>query len=405
MLQTRPVSYAELRAALRHEHLPLAYCDLDLLAANARSLVARAGGSLKIRLASKSIRCREILQRVLASDPAAFAGILCYSPAEAAHLARDPLLKGQDLVVAYPSVDRHDLDLACDAIASGAQICLMADDVEQLPALSQAAARAGVTVPVAIDLDMSSTLPGLHFGVRRSPIRHEAAAIALADAIADAPGLRLDGLMGYEAQLAGIQDLLPGQRLKSAAIRALKLRSQPEIFARRIAVVAALAARGHHLRFVNGGGTGSLDQTCKDPSVTELAAGSGLFGPTLFDGYAGFRPQPAAGFAVPIVRRPTPAIYTCFGGGYIASGSPGRDRQPTPYLPEGAGLLATEGCGEVQTPVTYSGPEVLALGDPIFFRHAKAGELCEHFSELVLLAGAAVVGRAPTYRGDGRNFV
>ena len=404
MVKPRPVSYAQRRAALRDEHLPLAYCDLDLLAANARSLVARAGG-LKIRLASKSIRCRAILARIFAMDPAAFEGILCYSAAEAAHLAADPLLKEQDLVVAYPTVDRHDLDLACAAIARGARICLMVDDPDGLPALSQAAARAGVTLPVAIDLDMSTRLPGLHFGVRRSPIADETAALALADHVADAPGLELDGLMGYEAQLAGLQDLLPGQRLKSAAVRALKRRSQPEIFARRAAVVAALRARGHVLRFVNGGGTGSLERTCTDPSVTELAAGSGLFGPTLFDGYAGFQPQPAAGFAVPIVRRPAPGIYTCFGGGYIASGSPGRDRQPTPTSPSGVGLVATEGCGEVQTPVTYAGPEVLALGDPIFFRHAKAGELCEHFSELVLLGGGAVVGRAPTYRGDGHNFV
>jgi D-serine deaminase-like pyridoxal phosphate-dependent protein len=394
------VTYAELRAALRHEHLPLAYCDLDLLEANARDLIKRAGG-LPIRLASKSIRCREILRRVQALSPA-FQGILCYSAAEAAHLADDSF---KDLVVAYPTVDRHDLDLACAAIARGGEICLMVDDPAQLAPLSEAAARAGVTLPVAIDLDMSSSLPGLHFGVRRSPIHDEAGAVALADIIAGTPHLRLEGLMGYEAQLAGLQDLLPGQRLKSVAVRALKRRSQPEIFARRAAVVAAIRARGHVLRFVNGGGTGSFEQTRTDPSVTELAAGSGLFGPTLFDGYSSFRPQPAAGFALPIVRRPTPAIYTCFGGGYIASGSPGRDRQPTPYLPRGASLLAAEGCGEVQTPVAYDGPEVLALGDPIFFRHAKAGELCEHFPELVLLAGAAVVGRAPTYRGDGRCFV
>lgn len=400
MIEPPAVTYAELRAALRHEHLPLAYCDLDLLAANARSLVDRAGG-LPIRLASKSIRCREILRRVQAMSPV-FQGILCYSAAEAAHLAADGF---KDLVVAYPTVDRHDLDLACTAIARGAEICLMVDDPAQLPMLAEAAARAGVTLPVAIDLDMSSTLPGLHFGVRRSPVHDEAGAVALADAIAGTAGLRLDGLMGYEAQLAGLQDLLPGQRLKGAAVRALKRRSQPEVFARRTAVVAAIKARGHALRFVNGGGTGSLEATRTDPSVTELAAGSGLYGPTLFDGYASFRPQPAAGFALPIVRRPTAAIYTCFGGGYIASGSPGRDRQPTPYLPAGAALLANEGCGEVQTPVSYSGPEVLALGDPIFFRHAKAGELCEHFPELVLLAGAAVVGRVPTYRGDGRSFV
>lgn len=395
-----PPTYAALRAALRGEHLPLAYCDLDLLADNARSLLARAGG-LPIRLASKSIRCRAVLRRVLAMSPQ-FQGVLCYSAAEAAHLAADGF---DDLVVAYPTVDAADLDAACAAIARGRRICLMVDDADQLPSLSAAAGRAGVELPVAIDLDMSSRFPGLHFGVRRSPIADEASALALADRIAGTPGLRLDGLMGYEAQIAGLQDLLPGQRLKSAAVRALKRRSVPEIVARREAVVAALRSRGHALRFVNGGGTGSLEQTRGDRAVTELAAGSGLYGPTLFDGYASFRPLPAAGFALPIVRRPIAGVWTCFGGGYIASGAAGRDRAPTPCLPSGAALLPTEGAGEVQTPVAYAGPEALALGDPIFFRHAKAGELCEHFPELVLLAGGAVVERVPTYRGDGRSFV
>lgn len=394
------MTYAELRDALRGEHLPLAFCDLDRLAVNARDLLRRALGT-PIRLASKSLRCRAILRRVLDMSPG-FQGILCYSAAEAAFLAEHGFA---DLVVAYPTVDRHELDSVAAAAASGQTITLMVDDPGQLAPISAAATRAGVTLPVAIDLDMSSDFPGLHFGVRRSPVGAVAGALALAEVIRATAGVRLEGLMGYEAQIAGLQDHAPGQALKSAAVRALKRRSIQEIFARRAAVVAALRAAGHTLRFVNGGGTGSLEATRQDASVTELAAGSGLYGPTLFDGYDGFHPQPAVGFALPIVRRPRPGIWTCFGGGYVASGSAGRDRLPTPVSPEGVSLLAAEGAGEVQTPVHYEGPEHLALGDPIIFRHAKAGELCERFAELVLLAGGAIVGRAPTYRGDGRVFV
>lgn len=394
------MTYTELRDALRGERLPLAFCDLDRLAINAQDLLRRAVGT-PIRLASKSIRCREILHRVLGMSPG-FQGILCYSAAEAACLAEHGFA---DLVVAYPTVDRHELDAVAAAAAAGREITLMVDDPGQLAPISAAAVRAGVTLPVAIDLDMSSDFPGLHFGVRRSPISEVASALALAEVIRASAGVRLTGLMGYEAQIAGLQDHSPGQALKSAAVRALKRRSIREIFARRAAVVAALRAAGHTLRFVNGGGTGSLEATRQDSSVTELAAGSGLYGPTLFDGYDAFHPLPAVGFALPIVRRPCPGIWTCFGGGYVASGSAGRDRLPTPVLPEGASLLAAEGAGEVQTPVHYEGPERLGLGDPVFFRHAKAGELCEHFGELILLAGGAIVGRAPTYRGDGRVFV
>ena len=46
------------------------------------------------------------------------------------------------------------------------------------------------------------------------------------------------------------------------------------------------------LRFVNGGGTGSIERTAAEPAVTEVAAGSGLFGPTLFDTYRAFKPAP-----------------------------------------------------------------------------------------------------------------
>jgi D-serine deaminase-like pyridoxal phosphate-dependent protein len=393
-------SYADYRERLRGEHLPLAYVDLERLLANAASLVARCGGK-PIRLASKSIRCRELMRRVMATSPV-FQGVLCFSAGEAAHLAADGFT---DLVVAYPTVDAHDLAAVCAQVARGAQICLMVDEPGQLRPLVAAAAAHQVELAVAIDLDMSTRFPGLHFGVRRSPVRAVADAVALADAIGRSPGLRLDGVMGYEAQIAGLQDRGPGSTVRGVAIRALKRRSQLELRARRGAIVRALQQRGHSLRFVNGGGTGSLESTREDPVVTELAAGSGLYGPLLFDGYATFKPRFAAGFALPIVRRPDPGIYTCFGGGWIASGAAGVDRLPQPYLPDGARLLPSEGAGEVQTPIAYAGPETLELGDPVCFRHAKAGELCEHVNELLLLLPGGGRERVPTYRGDGFAFV
>lgn len=395
-----PPHYADYRERLRGEHLPLAYVDLELLLANAADLVARSGGK-PVRLASKSIRCRELMRRVLDSNPL-FQGVLCFSAGEAAHLAAHGFT---DLVVAYPTVDAHDIALVCGQVKQGAQICLMVDDPGQLRPLVAAAAAFGVELAVAIDLDMSTQFPGLHFGVRRSPVRAVADALALADAIVRSPGLRLDGLMGYEAQIAGLQDHGPGLAIRGMAIRALKRRSQLELRARRGAVVRALKQRGHSLRFVNGGGTGSLESTCADTEVTELAAGSGLYGPLLFDGYETFKPRFAAGFALPIVRRPDPGIYTCFGGGWIASGPAGVHRLPQPYLPAGARLLPTEGAGEVQTPITYAGPETLELGDPVCFRHAKAGELCEHVNELLVLLPGGGRERVPTYRGDGFAFV
>jgi D-serine deaminase-like pyridoxal phosphate-dependent protein len=45
------------------------------------------------------------------------------------------------------------------------------------------------------------------------------------------------------------------------------------------------------------------------------------------------------------------------------------------------------------------------IGDPIFFRHAKAGELCERFATLALVENGAVSEDVPTYRGDGKTFL
>ena len=391
--------YDTYKNALAGQRLPAAFVDLDALAANLADLRARAGG-LPIRLVTKSIRSVAILRRVLASGPP-FRGLMCYSPAEAAWLASQGF---DDLLVAYPSVEPDDLRAVAMQVRAGRCITLMVDGAAQVQRIAAIAKRHDVVQPLAIDLDMSSDFPGLHFGVFRSPVKGVKTALDLAAEIARHPSLRLDGLMGYESQIAGLMDTVPGQALKNAVIRLLKRRSIPEVNERRRATVAALAAAGHPLRFVNGGGTGSFESTRADASVTELAAGSGLYVPTLFDHYRAFRGQPAAGFAVAVTRSPAPGIVTCAGGGYPASGPGGVDRLPRPWLPAGCTLVATEGAGEVQTPVRLPAGVTLAPGDPLLFRHAKAGELCERFNELLLIEGAAVVDKVATYRGDGQCF-
>lgn len=391
--------YEACRSALAGHRLPAAFVDLDALAANLADLRARAG-ALPIRLVTKSVRCVAILRRVLASGPP-WRGLMCYSAAEAAWLAS---LGFDDLLVAYPSVEPEDLRAVATQLRSGRTIVLMVDSAAQVRRIAAIAREEGVVQPLAIDLDMSSDFPGLHFGVFRSPVDGPAAAVALAAEIARHPSLRLDGLMGYESQIAGLMDDVPGQAARNAVIRWLKRRSIPQVNERRRATVEALAAAGHALRFVNGGGTGSFESTRADASVTELAAGSGLYVPTLFDHYRAFRGRPAAGFALAVTRSPRSGIVTCAGGGYPASGPGGDDRLPRPWLPAGCTLVATEGAGEVQTPVRVPAGVALAPGDPLLFRHAKAGELCERFNELLLIEGGTVVDKVATYRGDGKCF-
>jgi D-serine deaminase-like pyridoxal phosphate-dependent protein len=400
MSTAAPRDYDFYRGLLRGRPMPLAFVDLDLFDANVAAVVERAGGK-QVRAASKSIRSVRLLQRVLAAHPS-FRGALCYSATEAVHLAKRGIA---DLVVGYPIWGAAEVREVCAAAAEGHPITLMIDCAEHAERIGALASECSVSVPVCLDVDMSSSLPGLYFGVRRSPLRTVQGVLALVEAIERQKHLRLDGVMGYEAQIAGVQDDVPGRAARSWLVRQLKRRSIAEVAERRAAVVDAIRQRGHSLRFVNGGGTGSLETTRLEACVTELAAGSAFFSPVLFDGYRRFHHLPAAGFAIEVTRRPAPGIFTCSGGGYVASGPGGPDRMPQPYLPEGARLLPNEGAGEVQTPVSHVGPQPLALGDPVLLRHAKAGELCERFSSLLLVSQDQVRDEIPTYRGEGWCFL
>ncbi|WP_126631904.1 amino acid deaminase/aldolase [Dictyobacter alpinus] len=381
--------------------LPFAYLDLDLLEQNIQQIISRAGDK-KIRIASKSIRSVAVLKRILAAD-ACFQGIMCFTAREAVYLAAQGL---QDLLIGYPTWHAQDIADVARATTDGAQITLMIDSVEHIQQIEQVASQHNVCLPVCLDLDMALSLPGLHFGVWRSPLRTAEQLRPVLNSIVAAPHVVLAGIMGYEAQVAGLGDHYPKSAAKNRLVRYLKQRSIREVALRRAGALKLIESyQLPPLRFVNGGGTGSLHTTRAEAGVTEITVGSGFYAPALFDNYRDFRYQPAAGFAIEIVRQAHPTIYTCLGGGYIASGATAKDKQPQPYLPGGARLEPLEGAGEVQTPIHYTGPLNLKPGDPIFLRHSKAGELCERFSTLLLVTNGTIVDEISTYRGDGQCFL
>jgi D-serine deaminase-like pyridoxal phosphate-dependent protein len=389
-----------LDAATAHLDPPLAVVDLAALRANAADLVRRAGGK-PIRLASKSIRCRAVLRQVLTMP--AFAGVLGYTLAEALWLAEE----FEDVVVAYPSVEAAALRRLAADPALAERITLVVDGTEQLDFIDAVVPAQGRPVfRVAIELDASLRALGgrIHLGPRRSPVHTPAQAGRLAQLIVDRPGFSLVGMMIYEGLIAGVGNHPAGRPARAAAVRAVQSISIRELAERRAAAVAAVSAV-QPLEFVNGGGTGSLETTTAEAAVTELAAGSGLYGPGLFDSYRAFSPVPAALFALGVSRRPAPNIVTLTGGGWIASGPPGADRSPIPTYPPGLHLVANEGAGEVQTPVRGAAARTLRIGDRVWFRHAKAGELAEHVDELHIVDGGQVIETAATYRGEGKTFL
>ena len=386
---------------------PVIALDLGALDANIDDLRRRANG-VPIRVASKSLRVRSMIDRVLDRD--GFAGVLAYDAAEAHWLATES--KIGDVLLGYPTCRREALAALLADEQACSRVTLLVDDPGHLDLVDSVLppARRPI-VRVAIDLDASLRAAGgrVHVGVRRSPVHTVAQATALARTIDCRDGFRLVGVMSYEAQVAGVANDVDGKAAMNSAVRAMQAVSMREIRHRRGAVVSALR-RIADLEIVNAGGTGSLEETSKDASVTDIAAGSGLFGGHLFDNYRHFRPAPAMAFGLDVLRRPADGMITCGGGGWIASGPPGLDRLPKPVWPEGLEYVGTESAGEVQTPLSGDAADGLSIGDRVWFRHTKSGEVCERSERVALIqrdasGDAHVVDVVPTYRGEGKCFL
>ncbi|WP_442603412.1 amino acid deaminase/aldolase [Paenibacillus sp. KN14-4R] len=393
-------TYAAYKAAFAGLAKPFAYLDLDLLEQN-RQQVLRLATTKKIRIASKSIRSVHVLHLLMDSDPA-FIGLMTFTGEETIFLASQGF---NDLLLGYPIWNPTLIESIAGLVDQGRAITLMVDSMAHVAHIEQIARKFKVKMPVCIDLDLSSDFWKLHFGVWRSPTRTVEAAVQLAEKIALSDNLVLDGIMGYEAQIAGLGDQNPATRMKNHVIRLLKQSSIAEFTKTRAELLHTLNQKGITPRFVNGGGSGSLLTTTLEDVVTEVTVGSAFYAPALFDYYQDIQFQPAAGYAIEIVRQPRTDTYTCLGGGYTASGACARDKLPKVHLPQGAELTKLEGAGEVQTPIVYQGPETLNLGDPIFMRHSKAGELCERFTQLHGYSQGEIKMVFPTYRGLGRCFL
>ncbi|MGN6253572.1 MAG: amino acid deaminase/aldolase [Solirubrobacterales bacterium] len=398
-----PQSHERYERVFAEVEAPFAFVDLEAMWANAEEMLGRAAGK-PVRVASKSIRCRALLEAILGRDER-FRGLMTFTLPETLWLAE---LGFENLLLAYPTVDAgalEELALRSAANPEGAPI-VMVDCVEHLEMIEAVLGKGAPPVRVCIDVDASWWWLGgrVKVGPKRSPVRTVEQVVTLAREIEKRPQIELDALMAYEGQIAGVGDRPPGERRRAAAIRFMQRRSAAELAERRAAIVSALS-EFVELEIVNGGGTGSLDLTAAEEAVTEVTAGSGFYAPALFDHYSRFRLAPASGFALPVVRKPSPRTATALGGGYLASGAGDGARLPLPWLPAGLELDGDEGAGEVQTPLLGPAAAALEVGDRVYFRHAKAGELCERFDTLYLVEGDAIVDEVPTYRGEGKAFL
>ncbi|MFT4156450.1 MAG: amino acid deaminase/aldolase [Microbacterium sp.] len=392
-----PAEYwPRLSATTGHLPAPVAVIDREALRHNAMDLLVRSGG-LPIRVASKSVRVRAVLDAVLALP--GYRGILAFTLAEALWLAETH----DDIVLGYPTVDRAGLRRLFADERAAQRVTLMVDDPAHLDVVDSVAApgdRPEIRVAIDVDASWRSRLLG-HIGVRRSALFTPGEVASFARTVSGRLGFRLVGLQMYDAQIAGQGDAAGPD---AALIRLVQARSRAELIQRRAAIAAAVSEVAQ-LEFINGGGTGSLEFTGSDESLTEASAGSGLLGGHLFDGYRSFRPAPASAFAFDVVRRASADIVTVLGGGWIASGPALSSRQPQPVWPQGLHTLPREAAGEVQTPLQGDSAGLLGVGDRVWFRHAKSGEPAERVDRYHLVSGDEVIDELPTYRGEGKAFL
>lgn len=253
-MTARAADRARYDRATAHLDAPLAIVDLDAFDANADDLVRRAGGK-PIRVASKSVRCRALLERVLAKD--GFAGIMSFTLAESLWLARSGF---DDVLLAYPSADKAAFaELTGDPKLASA-VTVMIDDPAQLRLIDEARDGGREVVRVCLELDTSLKLLGgrVRVGARRSPLHSPAQVADMARFVARRPGFEVVGIMAYEGHIAGVGDSLAGRPLRSRAVRLMQAAARRELAERRAAVVRAVRAVAPGLEFVNGGGTGSV---------------------------------------------------------------------------------------------------------------------------------------------------
>jgi D-serine deaminase-like pyridoxal phosphate-dependent protein len=369
-LPTPLEAYERFETVFGGKQAPFAFLDLDAVWANAADMLRRSRGK-PIRIASAAIRSRPVLERLLDLDPG-FQGTLTFSLPETIWLWERGM---RDLVLAYPTGDRACLTRLARITAEDPDEApvVMVDSLEHIDLIEEAAASFVAPIRVALDIDLSwRPLGGLvKFGAKRSPIRTADDAVALAQEIDRRERVRLVGAMAYEAQIAGTGDNVPGKAINNLLVRRMQAASARDVEERRAEIVAALS-KVAQLEFVNGGGTGSIDRTASEWSVTEIGAGSGFYAPVRFDHFRSFRPRPAAMFALPVTR--LNAAMALEAAGARRSLPARADRQ-------------------------------LGLGDRVYFRDLEAGELCERFDRLFLVTGTTIRDEVPTYRGEGKAFI
>ena len=388
----------EAEVAYAHLARPFACIDLDALDRNIAFVNQEALGK-NIRIATKSVRSINLL-RYIAERLDHHTGFMTFDLRETLHLLNEGF---DDLLLGYPQLEESLIEEIIPFIEQGRTVTFMIDCIKQWQWLKEIGENHQVIIEICIDINLSVDFKILYFGTKRSALQRIGDVQDLLASASSFKYTKVTGIMGYEAQIAGVTDV-PVARWQAPAIKLFKKLSKQKISDFRQEVVQLAHQVCPDLQFVNGGGSGSIDFTASAEEVTELTIGSAFYFPALFSRYRNLPLDNAVNFALRVTRNPEPRVIVCNGGGYIASGATGIDKNPVPIWPKDLSYLKNEGAGEVQTPLQDKNNK-LQIGDTVYFKHAKAGELCERFNELHARRETKYSGAFTTYRGDGECYL
>lgn len=380
-----------------HLEHPFAWLDLNALDFNIQ-YVNRACKTKPVRIATKSVRSVDAL-KYIERNLDNCSGFMTYTAAETLYLIENNF---DHLLIGYPVMEKQSVKKLILKIKEGTDVTFMVDCEQHIQFLHQLAEEVDVSVPVCIDLNVSADYSILYFGTKRSPLTTIEKLQSFLQTLKKYPLIQVVGAMGYDAQIAGVTDHFDNS-LKSKFVQQLKKRSEQSVRSFRQHAVSLIKSQWP-LAFVNGGGSGSMTYSFAQRDVTEITVGSAFYAPALFNRYTSLKLQPAAGFACRVVRQFSDDTFVLQGGGYIASGSIGKDKQPVFLEKTRFSFSNLEGAGEVQSPIIDK-EKSLQVGDTVMLRHAKAGELCERFQTLHTFREGEYFGPYKTYRGDGQCFL
>jgi D-serine deaminase-like pyridoxal phosphate-dependent protein len=201
---------------------------------------------IKIRPHTKTHKSRFLAALQL---DAGACGITCAKVSEVERMSEP----GQDVLLAYPPVGALRAERLA-ALARDRTVRAAVDTVAAVTAASEAARAANVTMGLLVDLDV---------GMGRTGVESPAAALALAQAIDRAPGLRLDGIMIY-----------PGHIWEPADQQATALKAVSDLVAKTLEL---WVQHGLAAAIVSGGSTPTAYQSHLIGNLTEIRPGTYIF--------------------------------------------------------------------------------------------------------------------------------